>query len=203
LRRAGSTDDLRAGVTLGQAFPALAGPLVAMAGAVVIATAPMALRMVRQVRRIASPSTASRLRCTRCTPAWTRGAGTDVRRHRSAGTGPQRNEIQPARRATRPPNWNSSPAALRWSVAGLLDLNSRSGLRRIGGPMVTRHKNADYSTKYCTVHPPRYGQFRPAGRLRSILAMSVAGGDRAGEGRGTHGLIRHGRCRSSAGARPQ
>jgi hypothetical protein len=61
MRRAGSTDDLRAGVTLGQAFPALAGRAAAMARAVVIATAPMALRMVRQVRRIASPSMASRL----------------------------------------------------------------------------------------------------------------------------------------------
>ena len=40
-------------------------------------------------------------------------------------------------------NWNSSPAALRWSVAGLLDLNSRSRLRGNGGQMVTRHKNAD------------------------------------------------------------
>jgi hypothetical protein len=44
-------------------------------------------------------------------------------------------------------NWNSSPAALRWSVAGLLDLNSRSQLRRSGGQMVTRHKNADRTTK--------------------------------------------------------
>jgi hypothetical protein len=44
-------------------------------------------------------------------------------------------------------NWNSSPAALRWSVAGLLDLNSRSQLRRNGGQMVTRHKNADETTK--------------------------------------------------------
>ena len=43
-------------------------------------------------------------------------------------------------------NWNSSPAALRWSVAGLLDLNSRSQLRRNGGQMVTRHKNADRTT---------------------------------------------------------
>jgi hypothetical protein len=43
-------------------------------------------------------------------------------------------------------NWNSSPAALRWSVAGLLDLNSRSQLRRSGGQMVTRHKNADRTT---------------------------------------------------------
>ena len=43
-------------------------------------------------------------------------------------------------------NWNSSPAALRWSVAGLLDLNSRSGLRGNGGQMVTRHKNADRTT---------------------------------------------------------
>lgn len=43
-------------------------------------------------------------------------------------------------------NWNSSPAALRWSVAGLLDLNSRSRLRRNGGQMVTRHKNADRTT---------------------------------------------------------
>jgi hypothetical protein len=44
-------------------------------------------------------------------------------------------------------NWNSSPAALRWSVAGLLDLNSRSQLRGNGGQMVTRHKNADETTK--------------------------------------------------------
>ena len=44
-------------------------------------------------------------------------------------------------------NWNSSPAALRWSVAGLLDLNSRSQLRGNGGQMVTRHKNADGTTK--------------------------------------------------------
>ena len=44
-------------------------------------------------------------------------------------------------------NWNSSPAALRWSVAGLLDLNSRSQLRGNGGQMVTRHKNADRTTK--------------------------------------------------------
>jgi hypothetical protein len=43
-------------------------------------------------------------------------------------------------------NWNSSPAALRWSVAGLLDLNSRSQLRRSGGQMVTRHNNADRTT---------------------------------------------------------
>jgi hypothetical protein len=43
-------------------------------------------------------------------------------------------------------NWNSSPAALRWSVAGLLDLNSRSRLRGNGGQMVTRHKNADRTT---------------------------------------------------------
>ena len=43
-------------------------------------------------------------------------------------------------------NWNSSPAALRWSVAGLLDLNSRSQLRGNGGQMVTRHKNADRTT---------------------------------------------------------
>ena len=43
-------------------------------------------------------------------------------------------------------NWNSSPAALRWSVAGLLDLNSRSQLCGNGGQMVTRHKNADSST---------------------------------------------------------
>jgi hypothetical protein len=43
-------------------------------------------------------------------------------------------------------NWNSSPAALRWSVAGLLDLNSRSQLRGNGGQMVTRHKNADTTT---------------------------------------------------------
>jgi hypothetical protein len=44
-------------------------------------------------------------------------------------------------------NWNSSPAALRWSVAGLLDLNSRSDLCGNGGQMVTRHKNADRTTK--------------------------------------------------------
>ena len=44
-------------------------------------------------------------------------------------------------------NWNSSPAELRWSVAGLLDLNSRSQLRGKGGQMVTRHKNADITTK--------------------------------------------------------
>ena len=43
-------------------------------------------------------------------------------------------------------NWNSSPAALRWSVAGLLDLNSRSDLCGNGGQMVTRHKNADRTT---------------------------------------------------------
>ena len=43
-------------------------------------------------------------------------------------------------------NWNSSPAALRWSVAGLLDLNSRSRPRGNGGQMVTRHKNADRTT---------------------------------------------------------
>lgn len=43
-------------------------------------------------------------------------------------------------------NWNSSPAALRWSVAGLLDLNSRSRLRGNGGQMVTRHKNVDRTT---------------------------------------------------------
>jgi hypothetical protein len=43
-------------------------------------------------------------------------------------------------------NWNSSPAALRWSVAGLLDLNSRAGARKMGGQMVTRHKNADRTT---------------------------------------------------------
>ena len=43
-------------------------------------------------------------------------------------------------------NWNSSPAALRWSVAGLLDLNSRSQLRGNGGQMVTRHNNADRTT---------------------------------------------------------
>lgn len=43
-------------------------------------------------------------------------------------------------------NWNSSPAALRWSVAGLLDLNSRSQLRGNGGQMVTRHNNADGTT---------------------------------------------------------
>jgi hypothetical protein len=43
-------------------------------------------------------------------------------------------------------NWNSSPAALRWSVAGLLDLNSRSQLRENGGQMVTRHKNVDRTT---------------------------------------------------------
>ena len=43
-------------------------------------------------------------------------------------------------------NWNSSPVALRWSVAGLLDLNSRSRLRGNGGQMVTRHKNADRTT---------------------------------------------------------
>ena len=43
-------------------------------------------------------------------------------------------------------NWNSSPAALRWSVAGLLDLNSRSRLRGNGGQMVTRHNNADRTT---------------------------------------------------------
>ena len=43
-------------------------------------------------------------------------------------------------------NWNSSLAALRWSVARLLDLNSRSQLRGNGGQMVTRHKNADRTT---------------------------------------------------------
>ena len=43
-------------------------------------------------------------------------------------------------------NWNSSPAALRWSVAGLLDLNSRSQRRGNGGQMVTRHNNADRTT---------------------------------------------------------
>jgi hypothetical protein len=43
-------------------------------------------------------------------------------------------------------NWNSSPATLRWSVAGLLDLNSRSQLCGNGGLMVTRHKNADRTT---------------------------------------------------------
>ena len=43
-------------------------------------------------------------------------------------------------------NWNSSLAALRWSVARLLDLNSRSRPRRSGGQMVTRHKNADRTT---------------------------------------------------------
>lgn len=48
--------------------------------------------------------------------------------------------------ANRGQNWNSSPAALRWSVAGLLDLNSRSQLRRNGGQMVTRHNNADRTT---------------------------------------------------------
>jgi hypothetical protein len=48
--------------------------------------------------------------------------------------------------ANRGQNWNSSPAALRWSVAGLLDLNSRSQLRGNGGQMVTRHKNVDRTT---------------------------------------------------------
>ena len=43
-------------------------------------------------------------------------------------------------------NWNSSPAALRWSVARLLDLKCRSQLRGSGGQMVTRHKNADRTT---------------------------------------------------------
>jgi hypothetical protein len=43
-------------------------------------------------------------------------------------------------------NWNSSLAALRWSVARLLDLNCRSQLRGNGGQMVTRHKNADRTT---------------------------------------------------------
>jgi len=47
-------------------------------------------------------------------------------------------------------NWNSSPAALRWSVAGLLDLNSRSQLRGNGGQMVTRHNNADRTTNIAT-----------------------------------------------------
>jgi hypothetical protein len=43
-------------------------------------------------------------------------------------------------------NWNSSLAALRWSVARLLDLNCRSQLRENGGQMVTRHNNADRTT---------------------------------------------------------
>ncbi|MFC0624233.1 hypothetical protein [Kribbella deserti] len=40
-------------------------------------------------------------------------------------------------------NWISTPAPLRWSGAGVLDHNHRARLRRNGGLMVTRHKNAD------------------------------------------------------------
>ena len=75
--------------------------------------------------------------------------------------------------ANRGQNWNSSPAALRWSVAGLLDLNSRSQLRGNGGQMVTRHNNAD--------------------RITNIAACLRADTDRA-DGAGTPRLRWRGGC---------
>ena len=146
-------------------------------------------------------SSASRWRCTVCTPSSTAGDGTGVRGHRCAGI-----ETQPKRAfadvaANWGQNWNSSPAALRWSVAGLLDLNSRSQLRGNGGQMVTRHKNADRTTNIARRSRRDTDSAGTSLERPPYPGVAVADSDRAREGGEGCELNRHGACRPSTGAR--